>query len=73
MFEHDPETNRLSLKEGRREPWFRLEHHSNKDKNACWHYCQDCHDRYFETGIEIGKRFYNLFDSHFIFFEYSTI
>ena len=50
MFEHDPETNRLSLRKGKREPWLRLEHHNRADKNATWLYCSDCKDRYFDTG-----------------------
>ncbi len=50
MFKHDEETNRLSLQEGRREPWLRVEHHSQTSAGSAWLYCRDCVDRYFDTG-----------------------
>ena len=50
MFKHDEETNRLSLQEGRREPWLRVEHHSQTSADSTWLYCRDCVDRYFDTG-----------------------
>ena len=52
MFKHEPETNRLSLQEGRREPWRRIEHWNQASATSTWLYCRDCLDRYFE----IGKR-----------------
>ena len=50
LFVYNPETNRLSLKEGQREPWRRLEKMRVNDKTATWLYCVECKDRYFETG-----------------------
>ena len=50
MFKHDGETNRLSLQEGRREPWLRVEHHSQTSAGSAWLYCKDCMGRYFDTG-----------------------
>ena len=45
MFEHDPQTNCLSLK--MREPWLRIENKRQVDLEATWLYCTDCHKRYF--------------------------
>ena len=51
MFEHDAETNRVSLKEGVPEPWLR--HHTRgtqADKSESWLYCHDCKEQYFKRG-----------------------
>ena len=50
MFKHDEETNRLSLQEGRHEPWRRVDHWQRTPSASEWLYCRDCVDRYFETG-----------------------
>ena len=50
MFQHDMETNRLSLVGGRREPWLRQHHPNQLNKADTWLYCRDCHDRYFDNG-----------------------
>ena len=50
MFKHDEETNRLSLQEGRHEPWRRVDHWQRTSSASEWLYCRDCVDRYFETG-----------------------
>lgn len=42
MFKHDPETNGLSLQEGRHEPWRRIEHGNQRSTTATWLYCNDC-------------------------------
>ena len=34
MFQHDPDTNRLSLKEGMREPWRRIEHWNQRSTTS---------------------------------------
>ena len=48
MFQHDPETNRLSLKDGKHPPW--LKKLSGRTKHAHpWLYCVDCKDRWFKT------------------------
>ena len=49
MFQHDPETNRLSIVEGMSPPWLRREH-ARSNHAAPWFYCVDCKDRYFKTG-----------------------
>ena len=50
MFRHDPQTNRLSLKEGKREPWLRDLALAKGERMRTWLYCLDCQSRYFETG-----------------------
>ena len=47
IFEHDPETNKLSLKPGVREPWIRPPNARIKDSTHTWLYCGDCHERCF--------------------------
>ena len=42
MFQHDPDTNRLSLKEGMREPWRRIEHWNQRSTTSTLLYCKDC-------------------------------
>ena len=42
MSHHDPETNRLSLQDGRREPWRRIEHGNQRSTASTWLYCNDC-------------------------------
>lgn len=46
MFAHDAETNRLSLRPGRPEPWLRPRHARHEDENT-WLYCLDCQERWF--------------------------
>ena len=50
MFNHDTNTNRLSLKEGKREPWLRDLTKAKGERAKTWLYCLDCYSRYFETG-----------------------
>ena len=50
MFRHDPQTNRLSLKEGKREPWLRDLAFAKGERMRTWLYCLECQSRYFETG-----------------------
>jgi hypothetical protein len=47
VFEHDPETNKLSLKPGVHEPWIRPPDVRIKDTTNIWLYCSDCHERCF--------------------------
>ena len=49
MFQHDPETNCLSIVEGMKPPWLRREH-VRSNHAAPWFYCVDCKDRYFKSG-----------------------
>ena len=56
MFNHDPETNRLSLKPGVLvEPWIRQAHVTipTDDENV-WLYCPDCRERWFRRSGERG-------------------
>ena len=53
LFEHDPDTNRLSLKEGKREPWLRDMSNAKGEKHKTWLYCIDCHSRYFTAGKRV--------------------
>ena len=53
VFDHDPDTNLLSLKEGKREPWLRDMTRAKAEKNKTWLYCIDCHARYFATGKRV--------------------
>ena len=47
-FEHDAETNRLSLRPGVAKPWMRQASTSfQTDDPRCWLYCGDCKERYF--------------------------
>jgi len=47
IFEYDPATNRLRLKEGKRQPWLKSFKNRSKDEaNTCWLYCYDCKVRY---------------------------
>ena len=47
IFEHDPATNRLSLRAGRIEPWFRTVYGKPSDKDTnTWCYCDACHNRW---------------------------
>ena len=46
IFDHDPETNRLRLKEGKTEPWIKPESNRSKDTTKTWLYCYDCKSRY---------------------------
>eukprot|EP00973_Karenia_brevis_P012226 1659088-Karenia_brevis.AAC.1 len=41
-FQHDPETNRLSLKPDMPAPWVRPKHSRQKDTINTWLYCCDC-------------------------------
>ena len=50
MFQHNRETIRLSLVEGRRPPWLRQEHMNQLSRADTWLYCRDCHDCYFDNG-----------------------
>jgi hypothetical protein len=49
VFEHDPTTNRLSLKPGRHEPWVRPVHSRQGVGKNTWLYCKDCRNRHFPT------------------------
>ena len=53
LFEHDPDTNRLSLRAGMPEPWLRLERRARAEREHSWLYCHDCSDRHFETKKEV--------------------
>ena len=54
-FEHDPETNRLSLRPGVPKPWVRQPVPSvQMDESRPWLYCIDCKDRYFADSGERG-------------------
>ena len=53
-FYHDPATNRLSLKECKRELWLRDAAQARGEKVKTWLYCLDCHSRYFETGKRVS-------------------
>ena len=46
VFEHDPKSNRLTLKPGVPEPWVRPRHGRQKDGERTWLYCCECRDRY---------------------------
>jgi len=46
IFEHDSETNRLRLKEGKKEPWIKPASNRTKDVINTWMYCYDCKSRY---------------------------
>ena len=48
MFQHDPDTNRLSLKEGKHPPWLKKLSGRTKHANP-WLYCVDCKDQWFKT------------------------
>ena len=50
MFEHDFETNRLSLKPGKKAPWLRDGTMARTDIHKTWLYCIECSNRYMETG-----------------------
>jgi hypothetical protein len=55
MFQHDPVTNRLSIKEGMTEPWLRNTNCRAADAHkSTWNYCVDCHDRHFGTKRGLG-------------------
>ena len=47
IFEHDIKTNRLSLKEGVKEPWLRPAHSRYTEKTKTWLFCKDCKERWF--------------------------
>ena len=47
VFEHHPETNKLSLKPGVPEPWIRPPNPRIKDTTSTWLYCGDCYERCF--------------------------
>ena len=51
LFEHDPATNRLSLRAGVIEPWLRKVYGrpSDKDVNS-WVYCDSCRERIGDSG-----------------------
>jgi len=49
MFHHDATTNRLSLREGKREPWLRDESKARSNEGP-WLYCLSCHTRYIKSG-----------------------
>ena len=53
IFAYDPNTNRLSLKEGKREPWKRDMTRAKNDKHKTWLYCTDCHSHHFATGRRV--------------------
>lgn len=44
IFEHNPSSNRLSLREGVHPPWVRPKHGRQKDKENTWLYCNDCRE-----------------------------
>ena len=46
VFEHDPESNRLSLKSDVARPWVRPEHSRQEPGVKTWKYCCECRDRY---------------------------
>ena len=54
LFSHDPETNRLCLKDGKKEPWLRDMSFAKSEKQKTWLYCVDCHTRYFSTGKRVS-------------------
>ena len=49
VFEWDPATNKLKLKDGVKPPWIRNMVDWVKDKGKTWLYCQECKDRYLPT------------------------
>ena len=49
VFQHDPETNRLSLCPGAEEPWVRQFRAAGEDRSQCWLYCSGCVDRYMKA------------------------
>ena len=53
IFAYDPNTNRLSLKEGKREPWKRDMTRAKNDRHKTWLYCTDCHSQHFATGKRV--------------------
>jgi len=55
IFEHDPETNRLRLKEGKNEPWIKPESNRSKDTTNTWLYCYDCKSRYCPDSRSVPK------------------
>ena len=56
IFDYDPVTNRLRLKEGKREPWLKpLTNRSKTDANTSWLYCYDCKVRYCPDSKSLPK------------------
>ena len=53
VFAHDPDTNCLYLKEGKKEPWRRDMERARAEKSKTWLYCIDCHARFFATGKRV--------------------
>ncbi len=49
-FKHDPQTNKLSIREGMTEPWLRPAGSRAADAHkSTWYYCLDCHEHHFST------------------------
>ena len=42
LFQHDADTNRLSLKPGAEEPWRKRSKHQQVPLRSSWYYCIDC-------------------------------